>query len=105
MIKKLTLIAGFGAGYVLGAKAGTGRYDQIVAKANELIGRPAVQQAASTVQSKAGDLADKAVETVNGAVGSVTRTTSTTPATVDLDAVAPRPGAAASVTAPDVTPR
>ena len=49
MIRKLTLVAGFGAGYVLGAKAGTQRYDQIMAKFREIAGMPAVQDMTSTI--------------------------------------------------------
>jgi hypothetical protein len=118
MFKKLTLAAGFGAGYVLGAKAGTQRYEQIVAKAREIAGMPAVQNATATVQETAGSLADKAKETVNekassssssssssadgdvvdlGASGTGAATRSTTPRAT------PAPGAAPSVTAPPVT--
>jgi hypothetical protein len=85
MLKKLTLAAGFGAGYVLGAKAGTQRYEEIVSKAREIAGMPAVQNATSTVQETAGQLADKAKDTVNEKVGSGGDSTSsaavTTPAT------------------------
>ena len=49
MIRKLTLAIGFGAGYVLGAKAGTQRYDEIMAKARELMGQPAVQDLTSNL--------------------------------------------------------
>ena len=82
MISKLTLVAGFGAGYVLGAKAGTGRYDQIIRQVNSLMGRSAVQRVTSTVSTKAGDLADKALDAVNSKVETVTGQ----PATVDLTA-------------------
>jgi hypothetical protein len=112
MFKKLTLAAGFGAGYVLGAKAGTQRYEQIVAKAREIAGMPAVQNATATVQETAGSLADKAKETVTekassssadgdvvdlGASGTGAATRSTTPRAT------PAPGVAPSVTAPPVT--
>lgn len=39
MIKKLSLLTGFAAGYVLGAKAGTERYDQIVQSVGPLLAR------------------------------------------------------------------
>jgi hypothetical protein len=39
MIKKLTLMTGFAAGYVLGAKAGTERYDQIIKGVEPLLAR------------------------------------------------------------------
>lgn len=70
MLKKLTLALGFGAGYVLGTKHGTQRYEQIVEKARELAGMPAVQNASATVQDTAGSLAEKAKETVNEKVSS-----------------------------------
>lgn len=64
MLKKLTLAAGFGAGYVLGAKAGRERYTQIEAKFREVAGMPAVQNATSSVKETAHDLADAAKTTV-----------------------------------------
>jgi hypothetical protein len=70
MLKKLTLAVGFGAGYVLGTKHGQQRYEQIVAKARELAGMPAVQNATATVQETAGSLAEKAKDTVNEKVAS-----------------------------------
>ncbi|MCW2544990.1 MAG: hypothetical protein JWM40_2542 [Frankiales bacterium] len=39
MIKKLALATGFAAGYVLGAKAGTERYEQIMTQLNGLMNR------------------------------------------------------------------
>ena len=101
MINKLTFVAGFSAGYVLGAKAGTSRYQQIKAKASELSGKPAVQHLTSTVQAKASDLAGKAVGSVNTTVASVTGkrnnptpTTPVAPVVVDLNGNAPQTGVA-----------
>jgi len=71
VIRKLTLVAGFGAGYVLGAKAGTARYEQIMAKGRELAGMPAVQEATTGIQQTASTLADRARDTVNDKVGAV----------------------------------
>ena len=71
MIRKLTLVAGFGAGYVLGAKAGTQRYDQIMTKFSELAGMPAVQDVTSTIADTAGQLGDKAKTTVTEKVAAV----------------------------------
>jgi hypothetical protein len=65
MFKKLTLFAGFGAGYVLGAKAGTERYNQIQQKFNEFAGKPAVQNATSTVKDTATGVAGTAKQTIN----------------------------------------
>ncbi|MEO6205841.1 MAG: hypothetical protein ABIO67_10740 [Mycobacteriales bacterium] len=54
MLGKLTLVATFGAGYVLGAQAGTQRYDQIVAKAGDLAGKPTVQGLRDKAKQTAG---------------------------------------------------
>ena len=64
MFKKLTLAAAAGAGYVLGAKAGTQRYEQIVSKAREIAGMPAVQNATATVKETAAPIVDSAKTTV-----------------------------------------
>ena len=71
MIKKLTLAAGFGAGYVLGAKAGTERYEQIVAKARELAGMPAVQGVTSNLAQTASTVADAAKTKANDTITAV----------------------------------
>jgi len=71
VIRKLTLAAGFGAGYVLGAKAGTQRYDQIVGKLRELRGMPAVQDVKNNVADTASQIGDKAKATVNDTVAAV----------------------------------
>ncbi len=49
-IKKVTLLLAFGLGYVLGARAGRERYDQIADSARRFAGNPKVQAAASNVQ-------------------------------------------------------
>ena len=68
MFKKLTLAAAAGAGYVLGAKAGTQRYEQIVSKAREIAGMPAVQNATATVKETAAPIVDSAKTTVSDKV-------------------------------------
>ncbi len=115
MMNKLSLLVGFGAGYVLGAKAGTERYNEIVAKARELAGQPAVQQATANVQDTASNLADKAKDTVNDKVSAAgdkmdsKKPGTKTDSVVDLGsgaktgATAPMAGASASGTAPDIT--
>jgi hypothetical protein len=112
VIRKLTLVAGFGAGYVLGAKAGTQRYDQIMSKFRELAGMPAVQDVTSTIADTAGQIGDKAKATVTEKVAAVgdkvtgndvvdLGTTGSKSRTGARTAAAPMPGAAASATAPD----
>jgi hypothetical protein len=118
MMKKLSLLVGFAGGYVLGAKAGTQRYEEIVSKAREVAGMPAVQQATASVQDTASTLASQAKDTVNDKVSTATdkveakkssSSSKTATPVVDLGATAPATtapmaGAAASGTAPVVTP-
>lgn len=72
MFKKLTLAVAAGAGYVLGAKAGKERYQQIEGKVREIAGMPAVQNATATVKDNAAPLLDSAKETVGDKVTAVT---------------------------------
>ncbi len=121
MVRKLTLLVGFGAGYVLGAKAGKERYAQIEAKVRDLMGQPAVQDFTSNVSSTASAAADKAKATVNDKVEAVNdKVSSSTPSTngsglgagsddvvVDLGGTTtlttgPIAGASASSSAPNV---
>lgn len=100
-MKKLSLLTGFAAGYVLGAKAGTERYTQIMEKVDEVMGKPQVQKATDTITQTATDLGGKAKDTVNDKVESVSGTKKSK--TVDLNTTtAPMAGAAASGAAPDV---
>ena len=57
---KLTLAAGFVAGYVLGSKAGRQRYEEIVAQARKVAGSQTVQSTAGVLQTQASDLVNKA---------------------------------------------
>ena len=50
MVGKLKWLVGFGAGYVLGARAGRARYDQIAGKAQQLWSDPRVQAKAGRAQ-------------------------------------------------------
>lgn len=50
MAGKLSFLVGFGAGYVLGARSGRERYDQIADKAQELWRDPRVQEKAQQAQ-------------------------------------------------------
>jgi hypothetical protein len=53
---KATFVTGFAAGYVLGAKAGRARYEQLMKQWRSLIGMPEVQQATETVKNETSDL-------------------------------------------------
>ena len=50
MFGKLSLLIGFGAGYVLGTRAGRERYDKITGKAQQVWQDPRVQQRAGQAQ-------------------------------------------------------
>ena len=60
MVGKLKLLVGFGAGYVLGARAGRERYDQIAGKAQELWSDPRVQEKAGQAQQVVKEKASQA---------------------------------------------
>jgi hypothetical protein len=49
-LRKLTLLIALGAGYVLGARAGRERYEQIADGARRFAGNPKVQAAAEKAQ-------------------------------------------------------
>jgi hypothetical protein len=57
---RLSFLAGFGVGFVVGARAGRERYEQIKNLASQAKDSPAVQQAAGAAQAQAADLAGKA---------------------------------------------
>jgi hypothetical protein len=83
-MKKMTLLAAAGAGYVLGARAGRARYEQIANGARRFAGNPKVQAAAgraqetvaqqapvvaSAVKDKATSAASTVQEKVNDTLG------------------------------------
>ncbi|MGO9671746.1 MAG: hypothetical protein ACLPS1_24760 [Streptosporangiaceae bacterium] len=53
---RITFITGFAAGFVVGARAGRERYEQIKKLAVAAAQHPAVQQAAGTIQGQAAGL-------------------------------------------------
>jgi hypothetical protein len=80
-MSKLTLLAAGAAGYVLGARAGRERYEQIASTARTVMRNPKVQAAKQQAQdtlteqaSVAGSaFADKAKETASAAADKVRR--------------------------------
>jgi len=72
-MRKWMLLAAAAVGYVLGAKAGRGRYEQIRSTFQNVKEDPRVQQAASTVASTAKEqgpvVADKVTDKVSGLAG------------------------------------
>ena len=66
---KLSFLLGAGVGYVLGAKAGRVRYDQIMRAAHKVTGSQTVQSTAGVLQAQASDAVNKAKELVGSKVG------------------------------------
>jgi len=61
-IKKLTLLTAFGGGYVLGARAGRERYEQIKQTATQVKDDPRVQEAASRAEDLVRETATRVTE-------------------------------------------
>ncbi|MCW2829489.1 MAG: hypothetical protein JWP31_181 [Aeromicrobium sp.] len=61
-LKKLTLLTAFGGGYVLGAKAGRARYEQISQIAQQVMQNPRVKQATSQAEDLLREAATKVTE-------------------------------------------
>jgi hypothetical protein len=73
MRTKATFLAGFAAGYVLGARAGRARYEQIRDTARAFMANPAVQSTTASLQHQAGEALstakDKAVDKLGDRLG------------------------------------
>jgi hypothetical protein len=73
MRTRVTFLAGFVSGYVLGSKAGHARYDQIREAARAFASNPAVQSTANQIQHQATDALttakDKAKDKANETLG------------------------------------
>ena len=84
MMKKIVLLTAAAAGYVLGARAGRERYEQIKSGAQKVAGDPRVQAATTkaqeTVAAQATAVAGAAKEKV-GMTGSGAGTTAGSPTT------------------------
>lgn len=72
MARKLSLLIGLGAGYVLGARAGRERYDQLVEKAQQLWRNPRVQERSGQAQQLVKEKAGHATDVVKDKVASTT---------------------------------
>lgn len=71
-MKKLSLLLGVGVGYVLGTRAGRGRYEQIKAQAQKIAGNPKVQDAAHKAQDAVVTQATAAAGVAKEKVGDAT---------------------------------
>src|SRR5580693_3552039 len=59
---KAMFVAGLAVGFVVGARAGRERYDQLVKAGRQVAEHPAVQKAAQTATAKATDLTKTATQ-------------------------------------------
>ena len=69
MRNKLIFLAGVGVGYVLGARAGRERYEQLARTARKVRENPTVQETAGILQAQAGGLVTTAKDTVADKLG------------------------------------
>jgi hypothetical protein len=69
-MSKIATLTAVGVGYVLGARAGRGRYEQIAAKARGVWGDPRVQRAAADARTAAAQKAPLIKDTLRSATGS-----------------------------------
>ena len=65
---KVTFVTGFAAGYLLGARAGRERYEQIMRLSHRLAENPSVQETAGVLQAQASGLFDTAKRAVGDRV-------------------------------------
>jgi outer membrane murein-binding lipoprotein Lpp len=70
MMKKLMVVGAAAAGYVLGAKAGRERYEQIATQAQKLRTNPTVQKKVDEAKHAAKDAASSAVDKAKSHTGS-----------------------------------
>src|SRR5687768_1030048 len=73
-MSKLFTFTVFGAGYVLGARAGRERYEQIAAGARKVAGNPKVQAASSRAQETIAQQAPVVAEAVKDKAASAAHT-------------------------------
>lgn len=66
---KLTFIVGAAFGFVVGARAGRERYDQLVQAGQKFVRNPAVRNAAESAAQQSRTAAVKAADTVSAKVG------------------------------------
>lgn len=69
MRNKMIFLGGVGMGYVLGARAGRERYEQIARAARRISENPSVQEATGVLQAQAGGLLGTAKDAVTDKLG------------------------------------
>ncbi|HLU46420.1 MAG TPA: hypothetical protein VKZ67_15625 [Natronosporangium sp.] len=63
---KLMFLGGMAVGFVLGARAGRERYEQLLERARQLRDNPTVQEAAGVIQAQASRIYTEGKDMVNG---------------------------------------
>ena len=99
---KLSFLVGFGAGYVLGAKAGTERYEQIRRAWEQAKDNPQLQGLAGMAQARADGVLNSARARV-GLGGSGDRSTASRPGSVPRARTAPGTTASSNTPPPDTS--
>ncbi|GAA4659820.1 YtxH domain-containing protein [Kineococcus glutinatus] len=77
-MSKATVLIAATAGYVLGARAGRGRYEQIRSAALKVWGNPTVQDKVSVLEDKATDAARAAASTASQKAGDAAKAAAST---------------------------
>ena len=99
---KLSFLVGFGAGYVLGAKAGTERYEQIRRAWEQAKDNPQLQGLAGMAQARADGVLNSARARV-GLGGSGDRSTASRSGSVPRARTAPGTTASSDTPPPDTS--
>jgi hypothetical protein len=92
---KLWFLGGAAVGFVIGARAGRERYDQLVRATRNMWDHPTTQEAAGVVQEQASRLYAKGKDTVSGKLG---HRAGDVPGTVAPDTTAPDTAGADTLT-------
>lgn len=72
MRRKAAFITGFAVGYVMGARAGRERYEQLREAARSMLNQPHVRETVQTLQDVGGEAAEAARHKVGEMGGKVT---------------------------------
>jgi len=88
---RLGFLVGFGAGYVMGAKAGTERYEQLRRLYENLLSSPAIREASGKVKDAAGSSFEQARDLATDGVQKVKERKSGTDGAPTGLSVAPPP--------------
>jgi hypothetical protein len=110
---KLGMLVGAAVGYVLGAKAGRERYDQITASARQLLDKPQVKKVVDSVPgdlgarmeqvaNKAADKVQQAGDKVAASGSGASATSGTTTGTTTTTTTPATPSTSTSTTTPSV---